>query len=117
VINPVRVVSHGDEVIAYLRGAKPYENRAAHPLPMALLLDLNLAGKNGFEVLEWVRGQSSLNRLIIIVLTGSNRATDADRAYELGANFYLTKPGPLAEWIEMAKCLRDWLRLNHFPTV
>jgi CheY-like chemotaxis protein len=115
--NPLRVVNKGEEAIAYLRGVAPYENRATHPLPLALLLDLNVPAKNGFEVLQWARAQPSLKRLIIIVLTSSNRAADADRAYELGANFYLTKPGPLTEWIEMAKCLRDWLRLNHFPTI
>jgi CheY-like chemotaxis protein len=117
VINPVRVVSNGEEAIAYLSGVHPYQSRATHPLPLALLLDLNLAGKDGFAVLEWIRGQPSLTRLIIIVLTASNRAADADRAYELGANFYLTKPGPPNEWVEMSRCLRDWLRLNHFPTV
>jgi len=116
VANPLRVVGDGDEVIAYLKGAPPYENRAEHPMPFALLLDLKMPRKDGFEVLEWVRNQPNLKRLIIIVLTSSNRSADADRAYALGANFYLTKPGPFNELVEMTKCLRDWLRLNHFPT-
>jgi CheY-like chemotaxis protein len=114
--NPLRVVADGEEVIAYLRGVPPYQNRAEHPLPFVLLLDLKMPRKDGFEVLEWVRKEPALKRLIVIVFTSSNRAADADRAYELGANFYLTKPGSFKELIEMTKCLRDWLQLNHFPT-
>jgi len=115
VANPLRVVGNGDEVIAYLKGAPPYQNRAEHPMPVALLLDLKMPRKDGFEVLEWVRKQPSLKRLSVIVLTSSRQAADADRAYELGANSYLTKPGPFNELVEMTKCLRDWIRLNNFP--
>src|SRR4029077_1202371 len=69
VANPLRVVGNGDEVIAYLEGHPPYQNRADHPLPVAMLLDLKMPRKNGFEVLEWVRKQPNLKRLIVIVLT------------------------------------------------
>lgn len=116
VVNPLKIVTTGDEVIRYLKGAPPFEDRLQNPLPFALLLDLKLPGKDGFEILQWVRQQPILKRLVIIVLTASNRSEDADRAYELGANFYLTKPGAFKDLVEMTKCLRDWLRLNHFPT-
>jgi CheY-like chemotaxis protein len=76
-----------------------------------------MPGKNGFEVLEWVRAQPELKRLIVIVLTASSRAADADRAYELGANFYLTKPSRFSELVEMTKALHGWLQLNQFPSV
>jgi len=117
VLNPLQVVSGGDEAIAYLRGEAPYEDRALHPMPFVLLMDLKMPGKNGFEVLSWIRSQPNLKRLVIIVLTASSSAADADRAFELGANFYLTKPGPFKDLVELAKCLQDWLRLNHFPTI
>ena len=116
VVNPLRVVRDGGEAIAYLKGAGPYQERAEHPLPLVLLLDLKMPGKDGFDVLRWVRAQPTLKRLVVIILTASNRAEDADRAFDLGANFYLTKPGPFKALVEMSRCLRDWLRLNHFPT-
>ena len=116
VANPLRVVANGEEAIGYLKGLPPYQDRAENPLPFALLLDLKMPRKDGFEVLEWVRQQPILKRLVVIVLTSSNQATDANRAYDLGANFYLTKPGSFTDLVEMIKCLRDWLRLNHFPT-
>jgi len=115
--NPIQVVSDGQEAISYLKGEGRYSDRAQYPLPMAVLLDLKMARMNGFEVLEWVRKQPNLKRVVVIILTASNRSSDADRAYDLGANFYLTKPGKFEDLVEMTKCLHDWLRLNHFPSI
>ena len=115
--NPIQVVSDGQEAISYLKGEDRYSDRAQYPLPMAVLLDLKMARMNGFEVLEWVRKQPNLKRVVVIILTASNRSSDADRAYDLGANFYLTKPGKFEDLVEMTKCLHDWLRLNHFPSI
>jgi CheY-like chemotaxis protein len=66
--------------------------------------------------LEWTRSQPHLKSIVIAVLTGSNRRADADRARELGADFYLTKPGKFPELIQMMCRLHEWLRLNHFST-
>jgi CheY-like chemotaxis protein len=115
--NPIQVVSDGQEAISYFKGEGRYSDRAQYPLPMAVLLDLKMARMNGFEVLEWVRKQPNLKRVVVIILTASNRSSDADRAYDLGANFYLTKPGKFEDLVEMTKCLHDWLRLNHFPSI
>ena len=115
--NPLQIVDGGDKAIAYLSGVAPYNDRLAHPLPFVLLLDFKLPGKDGFEVLAWVRRQPSLKRLVIIMLTSSNRGADADRAYDLGANYYLTKPGLFVDLVKSMKCLHVWLRLCHFPTL
>ena len=108
------VLRDGKEAMDYLSGQTHSEefNRRTF-----VVLDLNVPKANGFEVLAWTRSQPNLRRLVIIVLTASSSAADADRAFELGANFYLTKPGPFKELVEMTKCLQDWLRLNHFPTL
>jgi len=115
--NPLQVVKDGEEVIAYLSGRDQYHNRSEYPLPAVVLLDLNLPRKNGFEVLEWMRGQPTLKRIVVIILTASNRSADADRAYDLGANFYLTKPSKFDDLVKMTKCLHEWLKLNHFPSL
>ena len=115
--NPLRIVTRGDEAIAYLMGVAPYIDRLTHPLPFVLLLDFKLPGKDGFGVLGWVRRQPTLRRLVTIILTSSNRGADADRAYDLGANYYLTKPGLFADLVKSMKCLHVWLRLCHFPTL
>src|SRR4051812_10850728 len=86
------VVRDGEEAIAYLQGGAPYSNRAEYPLPALLLLDLKMPRKNGFDVLAWIRQQSHLVALRVIVLTSSEAASDLKLAYELGANSFLAKP-------------------------
>jgi CheY-like chemotaxis protein len=113
--NPLRVLNGGDEAIAYLAGASPYNDRISHPLPSVLLLDFNLPGKNGFEVIDWVRRQPALKSLVIIALTDSERRADVERAYDLGVNSYLTKPGLFTDFVKSMKSLYGWLRLCHFP--
>jgi CheY-like chemotaxis protein len=108
-------VRNGVEAIAYLKGEGPYSDRTKWPMPAVMLLDLNMPMKNGFDVLDWVRTQPGLRRLAIIVLSASMRTQDVERAFDLGANSFLVKPGRMEDFIEMIRCLRDWLRYNHFP--
>src|SRR3954463_3440153 len=114
VVEPLRSAQDADEAIAYLRGDGAYGDRLQFPLPTALLLDLNLPGKNGFELLEWIRQQPALKRLRVFILSASSRAQDIERAYDLGASSYLVKPRNLDGLIHLAKSLIGWLQLNHF---
>ena len=113
--SPVQVVHNGEEAIAYLAGEGRYTDRNKFPLPAVMLLDLNMPMKDGFDVLAWLRKQSGLKRLSIIVLTSSLRPKDVERAFELGAHSYLVKPAALEDLVAMIRCLRDWLKINHFP--
>lgn len=110
-------VRNGEEAIAYLKGDAPYSDRNKFPLPAVMLLDLNIPMKNGFEVLTWVRAQAGLKRLSIVVLTASTRTEDIDRAFDSGANSFLVKPGSLEALVAMIRCLRDWIQINHFPSL
>ena len=114
VVEPLRSAQDADEAIAYLRGDGAYADRIHFPLPTALLLDLNMPGKNGFEVLEWIRQQPALKRLRVFILSASSRPEDIERAYDLGASSYLVKPRNLDGLMHLAKSLVGWLKLNHF---
>lgn len=111
----LQTVSNGEEAVAYLKGEGAYCNRDKFPLPIVMLLDLNMPGTNGFGVLTWLRTQPALRRLTIITLTASPRPEDVERAFDLGTNAYLVKPATMAGLIAMICCLRDWLEYNHFP--
>src|SRR4051812_20485004 len=117
VVEPLRSAQDGDEAMAYLRGDGPYGDRLQFPLPTALLLDLNMPGKNGFELLEWIREQPALKRLRVFILSASSRAEDIERAYDLGASSYLVKPRNLDGLMHLATSLITWLKLNHFAPV
>jgi CheY-like chemotaxis protein len=112
---PLQEVHNGEEAIRYLKGDGIYSDRSLYPLPAVMLLDLNMPMKNGFDVVDWVRAQPSFNRLSIIVLTASSRMEDVERAFDLAANAYLVKPSSMEDLAAMIRCLRDWIRLNHFP--
>src|SRR5436190_17116270 len=89
---PLHFVSDGAEAIEYLKGEQRFANRAEHPLPTLLLLDLKMPRLNGFDVLDWLRLQPGLRRLLVVVFSSSEMLEDINRAYELGANSYLAKP-------------------------
>ena len=93
VTNPLVVVPDGQEAVDYLSGAGDYSDRQRFPLPGLLLLDLKMPRKNGFEVLEWVKGsRGPLRRIPVIIVSSSDNPADINRAYELGANAYMVKP-------------------------
>jgi CheY-like chemotaxis protein len=111
---PVHEVHNGEEAIAYLKGEGAYSDRNEFPMPAVMLLDLNMPRKNGFDVVQWVRAQPGLKRISIIILTASMRTEDVERAFDLGATAFLVKPSDLGALAAMIRCLRDWMRINHF---
>ena len=114
--NPVQLVRDGEEAVAYLSGAAPYDDRGQFPLPVFMLLDLKLPRRSGLEVLAWLRQESAVRRLPVVVLTSSREAVDVNRAYDLGVNSYLTKPVGFEALMEMVKNVNlYWLVLNESP--
>jgi two-component system response regulator len=111
--NPLVIAPDGLAAIEYLSGKGQHSERAEHPLPCLALLDLNLPNKSGLEILEWIRAQSSLSALPVLILTSSTQEADVHRAYRQGANGFLVKPGRPDELLAMVKAIRDfWLIHN-----
>jgi CheY-like chemotaxis protein len=118
IVNPLQVVRHGDDAVAYLEGTGEFADRALHPLPVLMLLDLKLPRRTGLEVLRWVKERTGLKRIPIVVLTSSKNDDDVNRAYELGANSYVVKPVSFETLLELVKSLElYWLVLNERPNL
>ena len=116
--NPLHVVWNGQEVISYLLGEGKYSNREEYPLPDLLLLDLKMPRVNGFEVLRWIRQQTGLARLRILVLTSSEQMRDVNEAYQLGANSFLVKPNDFEDLAYLSRLIREfWLGASKAPDV
>ncbi|HYC77205.1 MAG TPA: response regulator, partial [Planctomycetota bacterium] len=69
--NPLVRVRDGEELLAYLRGEPPFDDRAAHPSPSLVLLDLNMPRKDGREALHEIKADPSLRAIPVVVLTTS----------------------------------------------
>ena len=117
-VNPLHIVSDGEQAIAYLQGEGPYANREEYPLPILLLLDLKMPRTDGFAVLEWIRQQPSLKRLPVIALTTSENIYDVNRAYDLGANSFLVKPLNMEDFMRLTQAIHGyWLFLSRPPEI
>lgn len=115
--NPLEIVADGKLAVEYLLGTGAYSDRHQHPMPCLVLLDLNMPGKSGLDVLKWLRAHPPISTLPVVVLTSSNQQTDIHRAYLQGANGYLIKPGKPNELLAMVKGINDyWLTQNRNPS-
>ncbi len=114
--NQILSVMDGEQVLQYLKAEGPYADRARFPVPELVLLDLKMPRMDGFDVLEWVRQRPEWKCLPIIVFTTSFYGPDVKRAYDLGANSFLTKPADFHEFVSAVKQLGDfWLRETVLP--
>mgnify|MGYP006298287257 CR=1 FL=1 len=111
--NDLSVVSTGTEALDFLSQRGEYTDA---PHPDLILLDLNLPGKNGEDVLEDLRDDPQLRSIPVIVLTSSRAEEDIVRSYELHANAYLTKPVDPDEFIETVRAFEKfWFSVVRLP--
>jgi CheY-like chemotaxis protein len=106
VVNPLRFVADGQELIDYLRREGEYSDPAVDaPRPGIIMLDLNMPKKNGREALAEIKSDADLRQIPVIVLTTSRDEQDVLVTYDLGANSYITKPVTFAGLVEV---MRAW---------
>lgn len=103
----------GDEALDFLHG---HGGSGVGRTPSLVLLDLNLPGTDGREVLAEVRDDAALAAIPFVVLSNSNNQQDIDACYALGANSFIEKPvGPEA-FTDMMRTLGSyWLGLVALP--
>jgi len=77
--------------VDYLIGAGPFADRERYPMPMMILMDIKMPVMDGFEVLSWLRSRPGIRVIPTIVFSSSDLPSDITRAYELGANSFMTK--------------------------
>jgi len=111
-----KVVSCGEGVVSYLKGEGEYADRMRNPIPHLVLLDLKMPGMNGFDVLTWIRKRAEWRCIPIIVLTVSHYGPDIQKAYELGANSFLSKDSNFEDFCASLRQMADfWLKHAILP--
>ncbi|RZL14968.1 MAG: response regulator [Hymenobacter sp.] len=113
--NPVVHCHNGQQALDYLQG---HGRHPAWPtaLPVLVLLDLNMPGLDGRDVLRALQLDAALHVIPVVVFTSSSNAHDVDDCYRLGANSFLTKPLSYTALEEKVGLLAHyWLHASELP--
>ena len=111
--NRVSNVGDGVEALDFLHRRGKHADASR---PDFVLLDINMPRKNGYEVLAEIRHDKGLRSLPVIILTSSEAEDDISRAYELGANCFVTKPADLDEMVQVVQAIDYfWTAIAKLP--
>lgn len=103
IANDLHIVNNGNEALEYLYERGNYSEGV--PRPDLILLDLNMPGMNGKELLKLIKSDENLRSIPVIVLTTSDSEIDILESYNLHASGYIKKPVDLTEFKEVMKQL------------
>lgn len=114
ILNDLRVVHDGEELLDYLYRRGRFTTDA--PRPGLILLDLNMPRMDGREALQAIKSDPALRAIPIVVLTTSKAEEDIVRSYELAANSFITKPVTFAGLVEIMRDVGHyWLEIVDLP--
>lgn len=116
VLNEIRFVEDGEQLMDYLHRRGPYVSPESAPTPGLILLDLNMPRKDGREALAEIKGDPELRKIPVIVLTTSKAEEDIFRSYDLGVSSFITKPVTFEGLVEaMTVFTHYWLEIVALP--
>jgi chemotaxis family two-component system response regulator Rcp1 len=111
--NRVAVASDGNSAIDFLYRRGQFQDAFR---PDLVLLDLNLPGADGREVLKEIKNQPQFRQIPVVVLTSSSADEDVLRSYDLRANCYITKPVTLEQFSRIIRQIQNfWMTIVKFP--
>lgn len=115
--HPVRRFSSGETALDFLFRRGGFSNDKSIPLPWLILLDLNLPGKDGYQVLDDIKSDPRLRIIPVVIFSSSGSENDIKRCYELAANSYLVKPLDFGKFKEtVGQCVNYWTGANRLPS-
>lgn len=115
-LNELRFVEDGEELLEYLRQQGSYTDPESSPRPGLILLDLNMPRKDGREALREIKTDPALRRIPVVVMTTSQAEEDIFRSYDMGASSYIAKPVTFERLVELMKTLGNyWIEFVELP--
>ncbi|MGB7084418.1 MAG: response regulator [Phormidesmis sp.] len=113
---PMKRCCDGDEALDFLYRKEDYTDISLKRLPSVILLDLNLPGTDGREVLAQLKQDEHLKVIPIVVFTTSSNPKDVDTCYRYGVNSYLLKQMDLKPLKQSVCLFMDyWLKTAVLP--
>lgn len=118
VLNELREVEDGEELMEYLQRRGAYTDRESSPRPGLILLDLNMPRKSGHEALAEIRADPVLRRIPVVVLTTSQAEVDIVRSYDLGVSSFISKPVTFDGLVDVMKTFgKYWIEICAIPPI
>ncbi len=108
IANPIYRCTDGDDALDFLRRAGNYDGLPNIPRPAIILLDLNLPGTDGREVLEQIKQDNDLKVIPVVVFTTSSNPKDVEVCYRYGVNGYIVKPINIDKLMRTIQILADY---------
>jgi len=116
VLNELRFVEDGEELMEYLTRQGKFANPEDSPRPGLILLDLNMPKKDGREALKEIKSDPNLRRIPIVIMTTSKAEEDIFRSYDSGASSFITKPVTFDRLVELMRTLGEyWVEFVELP--
>ncbi len=112
VMSEIVTFANGYEALRYLFGNG---ERAGLPVPVLVLLDLNLPGFDGYQILKRIKHDERTRHIPVIVLTTTDDAYEIARCYDLGCNIYITKSVDYQQFSDTICRLGELLNLVAIP--
>lgn len=112
--NRLQWIEDGETAMEYLRQQGDYTTASR---PDLIVLDLNLPGMDGREILAEIKADPDLRRIPVVILTTSSNEEDILRSYDLNANCYVTKPFDVRQFMQVVQLIGDfWLTAVKLPS-
>lgn len=116
VVNPVFRCTDGDDALDFLYHKGCYQDSQTSPLPSIILLDLNLPGTDGREVLEQIKQDENFQHIPVVVFTTSSNPKDIEICYRYCVASYMLKPIDINRLVETIQSfITYWLDIVVLP--
>jgi len=116
-MNPIKWCKSGQDAIDYVFQQGVYKDNPDVLTPDLILLDLNMPGIDGREVLKQIKSDKDKCTIPIVILTTSKDSKDIERCYEIGASTYVQKPVDFDGLTQAIRTMKDyWFGVAILPS-
>ncbi|MDJ1480819.1 response regulator [Cytophagaceae bacterium YF14B1] len=110
IANPLVFLKDGIELMQYI------DTKMDTNIPAFILMDLNMPRMNGKQALQWIKSDSRLRCIPVLIYSTSDNAQEVGECYQLGANGYIVKPSEYTALVALVSHLYAfWVQMTLLP--
>lgn len=108
ILLPLTRCKDGADAMDYLKSRGEYQGEKSGPRPAFVLMDLNLPGVDGCQMIQQIKDDPALTTIPLIVFTTSRSEKDVEQTYRAGANSFMPKPVDMEGYVKIAQVLKTY---------